>query len=68
MKVEILDDGITAKDENGKVYKVKGINLRKDNNNGTTFYANDTKFFKTCCPSKTTHEAEVVNSTTVSLL
>jgi len=68
MKVTILDNGITAKDENGKVWNVSGINVKKDNHEGKTFYANDTKFFKVCCPIKTPHQAVVVDDKTVSLL
>lgn len=29
MKVTILKDGVTAKDENGNIYNIKGISLKK---------------------------------------
>jgi hypothetical protein len=57
MKVTILKDGVTAKDENGNIYNIKGISLKKINGDGDIFHDKESHFFKVACPSGTYHNA-----------
>lgn len=61
MKVTILKDGVTAKDENGKIYNIKGISLKKINGDGDIFYEKESLFFKVACPSGTEHNAFITD-------
>jgi hypothetical protein len=67
MKVTILKDGVTAKDEEGNIYKVKGITLKKDDGRNEIFYDNESKFYKVACPSDTVHHADLIKGNEIML-
>lgn len=67
MKVTILKDGLTAKDEDGNIYEVKGITLKKDDGKNEIFYENTSKFYKVACPSGTSHYATLIKGNEIML-
>jgi hypothetical protein len=67
MKVTILKDGLTAKDVDGNLYKVKGITLKKDDGRNEIFYENTSKFYKVACPSDTVHNADLIKGNEIML-
>lgn len=67
MKVTVLKDGVTAKDEDGNIYKVKGITLNRIDGKGTIFHENTSKFYKTACPSDTIHNADLIKGNEIML-
>ncbi len=67
MKVTMMRDGISAKDDKGTVYKVNGLVIKKDRGYDA-FYPTKDRFFKVACPYNTVHEAVELESGEINLI
>ena len=70
MRVVVQKDGISAKDENGTIYKIASLIIEKKNSRNEDIevpYGIDTNFFKTACPSGTEHTAKLTDNEMVNL-
>lgn len=68
MKVLVLKGGKTAKDEEGNIHDINGLELKAlDRKSEPIFYDVKDKFFKAACPEGTTHYATKLLSEKINL-
>ena len=66
MKITVMRDGVSGKDEHGDIYKINGLVIKKDRGSNI-LYSPDDNFFKVACPYNTSHDATVNEDETVNL-
>lgn len=68
MKVTICKDEKTAVDDNGVVYKINGVLVRKEDPKPDAFYDMETSFAKVVCSYNTPHNAIELTEGVINIL
>ncbi len=68
MRVTICKDEKTAVDDNGIIYKINGVSIKKDPPKSPAFYDMETSFAKCCCAYGTPHNAVEISEGLINLL
>lgn len=61
------DGYLMAQDNEGNLYEINGLVIKKDEPKVDAFYEPTTNFFRAACPSGTRHRAEILSNKFVNI-